>query len=316
MHDSTIHTMIHEMPVFFPVGDERLFGVLTLPDGPPQGTGVIVLVGGSYIPATNRNRLSVRLAQKLAARGFHVLRFDYHGVGESTGEVMQYDLERPFVADLDGAIAVMRRMGLRHLVLIGSCFGSRTILARADQVRELAGVVLMATPVGDFLMGDRLPLKAARTKTLAELTRMALRRKTLRSIFAPLTPESGLRMRHAYKRTVALKARMVLDRIIAPQGPLNGSRGSLSPLSENFAAAFRKIVECGVPILFLYGQDDGFYEEFCQARQGSLRPVFENARARLDIQTVSGILHGFTTLAVQDAALEQTIAWLERNVSV
>lgn len=67
--------------------------------------GVITLTGGASITGIDRNRLYVRLARKLAARGFYVLRFDYHGVGESMGKA-QYDLEEPFVTDLDGAIAV------------------------------------------------------------------------------------------------------------------------------------------------------------------------------------------------------------------
>lgn len=314
MSDATVHTMTSEVPVFFPAGDEQLFGVLTPPTGTPRGTGVIVLVGGAHIPGTNRNRLYVRLAQELAARGFHVMRFDYHGVGESTGTVSHYDLERPFVEDLDGAVAVMRQLGLPRLVLIGSCFGSRTILALADGVPELVGAVLMSTPVGDFMMGDRMPLKVARRKSLAELVQMALRPKTLRSIFAPLASESRFGMQRIYKRTVILKARLMLQRIGRPSGDGNGATEYVSPLSEKFAGEFRHAVERGVALLFLYGRDDEFYREFSRARIGLLKFVFESARAAVDVRTVDGRLHGFTTLAVQDAAIEETVAWLERVV--
>src|SRR5574341_346327 len=93
-----------EVPVFFPVKGEQLFGVLSIPEGASRGTGVIQLVGGSFIPGTNINRVAVRLARTLAARGFHVLRFDYHGVGECTGSIDAYHLDAPFTSDLEGAV--------------------------------------------------------------------------------------------------------------------------------------------------------------------------------------------------------------------
>ena len=69
-----------ELPVRFPVADERAFGILTEPLGTARGIGVVLLNATS-----DRNRLQTRLARRLAAIGFHVLRFDYRGFGESSG---------------------------------------------------------------------------------------------------------------------------------------------------------------------------------------------------------------------------------------
>lgn len=310
MSDSTVITGIHEVPVFFPAGGEQLFGVLTPPAGASRGTGVIALVGGSYIPGTNINRLSVRLARELANRGFHVLRFDYHGVGESTGTVDSYRLDTPFIADLEGATALMRKVGLERLVFIGTCFGARTLLATADRVPELCAAVLMSAPVQDLAMDDAVPLKVAREKTLVQLLRVAMHPKTLRSIFTRQTPESG-RMRRMVKRTVALKAQSVLHRVVA-RG--NGAPRQGDSISEHFITSFRRTVDRGVPLLFLYGQEEASYEEFCRSRRTSLQPLFERARAPVDVEAVDGVIHGFSTLAVQRVALERTIAWVERIV--
>jgi pimeloyl-ACP methyl ester carboxylesterase len=304
-----------EVPVFFPAGRQQLFGVLTFPSGRSRGVGVVVLVGGAYIPATNRNRLSVHMARRLASQGYHVLRFDYNGVGESTGPTGEYWLDRPFVEDLEGALAVLRDVGMRRLVLIGSCFGSRTILAMADRVPDLVTTILMATPIRDFQMGDNLATKVAQEKSLGELIRLGLRRRTLRSLIAPADLKSGLRMRHILRRTMALKGRHILTRFFGDHATGNGAAATDGRMSEKFAAHLRRAVERGVPMLFLYGKSDGFYEEFVEAQRGPLRSLFESARAPLHVETVEGVLHGFTTLAVQEAAIERTMAWLDRLIN-
>lgn len=299
-----------EVPVFFKGGDEDLFGVLTVPNVGARGIGVMALTGGGYIAAPNRNRLSVRLAAKLAPLGYHVFRFDYHGIGESTGSIGEFALDRPFIQDLEAAVAVMRGTGLRRLVCVGGCFGTRTILSGAERIPELEGVVLMAAPVRDFREGDNLPMRVARDMSLGRLARLALRRQTLRALFSPADVESKIRTRHVYKRTISFKARLLLDRVIRPRRALD--RDPNAVVSPHFANSLAHVVDRGVPVLMLYGEDEGFYEEFMRVRNRELRSVFERARAPLDVQTLDRVLHGFTTIAVQDAAIEHTVAWLER----
>ncbi len=312
MPEVSVRAQTREVPVFFPVRDEHLFGVLTVPEGPPRGTGAVLLVGGSFIPGTNINRLSVRLARALAARGFHALRFDYLGVGESTGHIDAYRLNAPFISDLDGAVGVLRRVGLRRMVFIGTCFGARTLLATADRVPELVAAVLMSTPVQDLAMDDAVPLKVARERSVGELMRLAVRPKTLRGILSRRTLEAT-RMRRIYTRTAGLKARSILARLVGRRSA-NGDVEQGDAISPHFVASFRSTVERGIPLLFLYGQDEASYEEFSAARRQSLRPVFERARAPLDVEALDGVLHGFSTLTVQRAALERTVAWLDRII--
>src|SRR5439155_658117 len=72
---------------FLPSRGEHIFGVWTRPTTAPNGIAAILLVGGIYGLSIGRNRLSVRLARTLASCGYHVMRLDLHGSGESTGEV-------------------------------------------------------------------------------------------------------------------------------------------------------------------------------------------------------------------------------------
>ncbi|MDP8957906.1 MAG: alpha/beta fold hydrolase, partial [Actinomycetota bacterium] len=146
MSERLLVSASEEIPVFFPAGGETLFGILTRPVGEPKGVGVVLLA----VRATfHRNRVAVLLARRLAGLGFHVLRFDYHGLADSSGTAT-FHLDQPFVEDVEGAVRRMRQEGVERFVLVGQCFGARTALAAAARLDGIAGVVLVALPVLDW----------------------------------------------------------------------------------------------------------------------------------------------------------------------
>jgi dienelactone hydrolase len=135
-----------EEAVLFACGEERLFGILTHPPGEPRGVAVVFLQGAGYVPSFNHNRLWVTLSQRIARDGFHAFRFDYRGVGESTGTVARVELDRPVLDDLLAALDCVRRGGVERFVLVGSCAGALTALA-ASAVPGVESEVLLAPPV-------------------------------------------------------------------------------------------------------------------------------------------------------------------------
>lgn len=302
---------VSEYPVRFKAENSELFGVLSAPDRfSARAIGVVLTTGGAYIAATNRNRLSVSLARRLAGQGFHVLRFDYHGIGESGDIIEGYRLDRPFTEDLAGAVQWLRGIGLRRFVLIGSCFGARTILSTADRVDGLLGAVLASTPLRDFRLGDNVPARHASEKSLWTLIRLAVRPRVWRSLLTPQTREGFLRNRHLYVRTAVLKAKLIRERLL---GAAAGSkRGDYDWISQNFALPFQRLIDRGVPLLLLYGAEEEFYGEFTAAREGPLGEVLARAGDRVEVREIDGVLHGFTTLRVQDALLAHTERWMER----
>ncbi len=73
-------------PFFFPNGDVSLFGVMHRPE-PSRSRGAgFVLCYPSFEEKLWVHRVFVSLADELAARGYHVLRFDYMGHGDSDGD--------------------------------------------------------------------------------------------------------------------------------------------------------------------------------------------------------------------------------------
>ncbi len=140
--------------VYIPVGVDQVFGVLTEPVGQPSGLDVLLLSGGMYTLSTNRNRMFVDLARDLAGRGHRVLRFDYCGVGESTGVTGPYALSDPNSFDVVGATEYLAAGGRDGLVVVGCCYGARAAMHTLAEDPRVRSMVLMAPPLGDEERGD------------------------------------------------------------------------------------------------------------------------------------------------------------------
>jgi pimeloyl-ACP methyl ester carboxylesterase len=298
MSDPVPARSTQEVPVFFPAGNQTLFGILTRPVGSPNGTALIILAGGATPVTTNRNRLSVRLCRRVAGHGFHAMRLDYHGAGESTGIVEVMHLNRPFTTDPEGAMQWLRGQGIKDFVLVGSCFGSRTALAAAAANPDVTRLVLVAPPVKDMAFGDWASVQAAHEWSFWKYLRRALRLSVLRGLF-------DRHHRLNYWRYIRHKWAALRRR--------RSHKGRVGPewVSEHFIRQLRTLVERDVPIFLLYGDEDAYYEDFRRARSGPLGSLIHQAGSKIEIQTLPGRVHGFTRLSIQDAVLDQVASWLQ-----
>lgn len=131
-----------EEPILFDCQGEKLLGVVTLPDF-SQEIGVLIVVGGPQYRAGS-HRQFVLLARQLAASGYPAMRFDYRGLGDSSGE------QRNFEAvdlDIEAAIETFRSRcpQLEHVVLWGLCDAAAACLLYWEQARSevIGGMVLL-----------------------------------------------------------------------------------------------------------------------------------------------------------------------------
>jgi len=110
-------TYTEEATLFDCAGD-TLVGILARPETPAE-TGVVLIVGGPQY-RVGSHRQFVLLSRVLAAAGFAVLRFDYRGMGDSSGA--QRDFE-DVSADIAAAIDALqtRLPGVKHIALWGLC---------------------------------------------------------------------------------------------------------------------------------------------------------------------------------------------------
>jgi exosortase A-associated hydrolase 1 len=129
-----------ESPVVFECAGEDLVGVASLPAGAAP-LGVLLVVGGPQV-RTGSHRMFTLLARALAARGFASLRFDYRGMGDSSGEMRNFEHVQ---ADIAAAAAVLRERapGVERLVLWGLCDAASAALLALPRLQGVAGVVLV-----------------------------------------------------------------------------------------------------------------------------------------------------------------------------
>lgn len=294
----TTATAAAEAPVWVPVGGEHALGILTRPTVEPNGAAVVICSSGHWVTTIGTNRTYVRLARSLAGQGYHVLRFDYVGVGESTGPTRGYHLEHPFVDDTAAVLDWLRAEGLHRFVFFGSCYGARVALAAAHSCRpgEAAGVALFPAAVRDFGHGER-----AASLPLRELAARSLRRGGVRGVVAKLrTP--GVRRR--WRAALAKKAKRALGRRPA------GGRGEVQWVSPSFLGPMEAMVDAGVPVLLVFGREEDFHLDFQRARAGRLGEVLDRSAGRVTVTVIEGNAHGLGTLAVQDEVVAAIDAWM------
>jgi alpha-beta hydrolase superfamily lysophospholipase/SAM-dependent methyltransferase len=85
------------------------------------------------------------LAQRLATAGFHALRFDYHGTGDSSGDDDEPDRVRAWLESIDAAVEALRvAAGVRAVALVGVRFGATLAAVAAAGRRDVQSLVLWA----------------------------------------------------------------------------------------------------------------------------------------------------------------------------
>jgi uncharacterized protein len=280
-----------EYPVFLRAGGEELFAIVTEPTGEPNQLALIMLAGGNVVGGTGRNRMWVRLARRVAARGYHALRLDYHGIGESTGEIESFEPDRPFVDDLLAGVRCLEGRGVREIAVAGWCFGARTALASADQIPGLRGLALINAPVRD-------------TRTTSYYLRKALTADALRGFL-------DARSRRRYRRMAGAKLRAAArSRPLAP-----ARRAAAKGVSPLFSDPLDKLAARGVPVLIAFESEAREYGAFREARPrlaGLLEAPGTRVEERLIVEDglEPGVAHGETRVAVQDAVTTMIEEWL------
>lgn len=114
---------------------------LDWPSGQPHACAVFAhcFTCSKDIPAARR------IASRLAAQGFAVLRFDFTGLRHSQGEFANTNFSTN-VADLLAATQALQRRGLSTELLIGHSLGGAAVLKTAPQVPGLKAVVTIGAP--------------------------------------------------------------------------------------------------------------------------------------------------------------------------
>lgn len=128
-----------ESVVAFACEGEQLLGIVSRPAAPTD-CGIVIVVGGPQY-RVGSHRQFVLLARFLAREGVTTLRFDYRGMGDSSGDF------RDFIAissDLRAAVDALQHANpvLKRIVLWGLCDAASAALFYAPTDQRIIGLVL------------------------------------------------------------------------------------------------------------------------------------------------------------------------------
>jgi pimeloyl-ACP methyl ester carboxylesterase len=135
-------SVLDECPGYFPVSGAYLYTVLHQVEDP---IARVLLVGPFAAERHTSYRTWVQWARHLATKGFEVLRYDYRGVGESTGSFEEMTFES-WTDDIHCLAAWLRKRERNApLILHGLQLGG-LLAARAFHDGEADALLLWSTP--------------------------------------------------------------------------------------------------------------------------------------------------------------------------
>ncbi|WP_346837927.1 alpha/beta hydrolase [Microbulbifer sp. SAOS-129_SWC] len=131
-------------------GGHALAGILELPADKPRAQVLFAhcfTCGKDVVSAS-------RIARRLTAHGFAVLRFDFAGLGDSEGDFSQTNFSTN-VRDLACAARYLREQQRPADLLVGHSLGGAAVLAAAAEIPEARAIATIAAPAEpDHVLGQ------------------------------------------------------------------------------------------------------------------------------------------------------------------
>ena len=276
-----------ERPLLIDCEGERLVGVLSLPERPGR-IAVVVIVGGPQYRAGS-HRQFVQLARRLAGAGFPTLRFDYRGMGDSTGAPRTFEDCGP---DIAAAIDAVRANceSVERLVLWGLCDAASAALDYWQAARDprVAALALLNPWV-------RSEATLAKAHVKHYYAQRVLSKEFWAKLFSGgVAPVDALR---GFGRNVA----RALSR---PQG--DSGRASQS-FQDRMAAGLRAFPG---PVLLILSGDDLTAKEFLEYAQSGAGWSGLLERQGLERHDLPGADHTFSNAGAAGEVEARTLSWL------
>ncbi len=289
---------------------DTLHGMLHAPAAEVRRGVCILLLSPGIKGRVGPHRLYLKLAGPFVAAGFHVLRFDYYGLGDSEGtlgERVMADMYNSIQGGryVDDTIAAMDWMAVNHgitqFVGSGLCGGSISALLTAQvdrRVEALLGIGLPSTLEGGAENFDRF------------LTRGQLRQEGRGYLRKALDPKSWKRFLSG-KSGYRLIWRAVRELFVPSKPtPVAAAPDNASPV---FAPAFLTILKAGRPILLTFSSNDRhrftFGEKFEERYAAQIAAIGHPYQVHL----IEGANHVLSEPAWIGETLDVSLTWLDRH---
>ena len=271
--------MMQERAFLFPCEDEELVGVISEPVAPVGGLGVLIIVGGPQY-RVGSHRQFVLLARHLADSGVPCMRFDYRGMGDSTGKQGDFEgIDSDIRAAIDAFLE--RAPSVNRVVLWGLCDGASAACFVAPRDSRVAGLVLLNPWV----------------KTAQGEARTYLRHYYFRRLFDASFWKKLVSGRISVGRSVGgvISAARVATGADAPTS---------QSLPDRMGAALRT---AGKPVLLILSGRDYVAREFEGVATGDL---WQDLLKTMSVCRIEAADHTFSSRPWRDEVAHLTSAWI------
>ena len=260
--------------------DQHLVGTLNTPAQMRPDAVAFVLLNAGVIARMGPRRFNVKLARHLASLGFHSLRFDLSGQGDSLrsdSTAPQADLVRTDIQSAMDHLTVLT--GIQRFVIAGICSGANAGFDVAQRDPRVVGLWMFdGHAYGTF--------KSKLMRYWLQLTREF--RATL----------LGWGTRLLGKRPA-----------VRPEAALRATGASPGPSREVFADGMQTLVNRGVRVLMMYSSDVLWHYNY----QNQFRDTFKGHTFvdKVDCIYQPDVDHTLTALAAQHQVITRIGEWAQ-----
>jgi pimeloyl-ACP methyl ester carboxylesterase len=300
--------------VSFVCEGSRLVGSLHRPEtANPELPGIVLLNQGP-LDRSGAHRLYVKLAWRLTAMGFTVLRFDARAVGDSEGvwdgepnavSILDAygEIQRgAWVPDARAAIEFMKRtVGSKHVLLGGVCGGAATALLAGADHSDVVGMFIVGTPV----------TRSSVTRLVADLPEAIIQSETRRYFMKLADPRSWLRLlsfKTDYKTLVEVFMTQVRRRL----GRFKTTAARSAEVDEKvnmlLLDAIASTPRRKKQLLIVFGENDHLWHEFKE----QMWRFGDRDRLPFALVTIPDANHTLTEDLWQEALFDTVTGWATR----
>lgn len=292
-----------------------LRGVLHEPEPQNARAVCILLLSPGVKGRVGPHRLYLKLAACFVPQGFHVLRFDYCGLGDSDGEIAERALADMYnsiqagryVGDTIAAMDWMQKThSIRRFVGSGLCGGSISALVTAEIDQRIECLLGIGLPT--VLEGG--PENWARILTQQQIKslRGSYARKAfdLKSWMRLLTGKSDYKvMGRILRDWLSRAARATTD-----TGPVKAETDSTNP---RFASAFFAMLRSHRQILLLFSGADRLHGQFQENFEAHHADRLAAWKHLYEVHIVPNANHVLSDAAWVDETVQVAQRWLNRR---
>jgi hypothetical protein len=300
---------------------QRLYCMLELPASGLRRDVACVLLSPGVKMRVAPHRMYRKLARDFLDRGIAVLRVDFHGLGDSEGDLAEEQLDQLYRQvqlgrHIDDARCALRWLerehGIRRFIVGGLCGGALTGLLASEVDASIAALYSVGIPVvldgtGQHAADNMTQgqLRDMRGGYLAKLLkpsawlRLLSFRSDWRAIFRTLFPNLGRSKPHGSMSGVA-----------GAPPPASPPAANLNP---KFASAIFRLLGRDAPALLIFSGADRLQFEYQEKFVALWSEPLKAFESQLRVDVIPGANHVLGDPAWIAAARRITASWLDQK---